>query len=171
MVNNIVQSLLSISDLQRAPGKALKRLRDTQTPLFITQRGRPVAVLSLPEMNQGISPAAQSVSATERRKVLLNALQEMVPLIIARYTPEKIILFGSLATGTVRESSDIDLMIVKKTTKRFLDRQMDVVRIVDPDVATDFFVYTPEELAEGIKTRPHFFQKEIMAKGKVLYEK
>jgi predicted nucleotidyltransferase len=176
VANNIIQSLLSVSDLQRAPGKALKRLRDTQGPLYITQRGRPVAVLSLPEPQQPTKPIAGTTThasspVSQRRDELIAALQKMLPAIIDKYAPEKIILFGSLATGTVRESSDIDLVIIKKTTKRFLDRQLDVIRIADPDVATDFFVYTPEELAEGIKTSPHVFQKEIIAKGKVLYEK
>lgn len=166
-------NLLSVSDFQRAPGKALKRLRTSPTPLIITQRGRPVAILSTPEQSQTAAATSTGMSppATKRRQELLEALQKMLPKIIEQYAPEKIILFGSLATGDVRESSDIDLVIIKKTTKRFLDRHMDVARIADPDVATDFFVYTPEEFLEGIETKPHFFQKEIVAKGKVLYEK
>lgn len=111
------------------------------------------------------------MAATARREELLTALQHILPIIIDKYSPEKIILFGSLTAGTVRENSDIDLVIIKKTTKRFLDRQLEVLRIADPDVATDFFVYTPEEFAEGIETKPHFFKDEIMANGKILYEK
>lgn len=173
MINYTIQNILSVSALQRAPGKALKQLRDTQTPLLITQRGKPVAILSLPEqeLGGGTSSTAVSEPAAARRVALIEALQKMLPAIISKYAPEKIILFGSLAVGTIRESSDIDLVIVKKTTKRYFDRQLEIRNIADPDVATDFFVYTPEELAEGIRIRPHFFQKEIMAKGKVLYEK
>jgi predicted nucleotidyltransferase len=173
MVNNIIHNLLSVSELQRAPGKALKRLRNAKSPLYITQRGRPVAILSLPE--QGPTPVnstgTTAPAAAARREELLSALQTMLPAIIDKYSPEKILLFGSLATGTVHENSDIDLLIIKKTPKRFLDRQLDVIHIASPVVATDFFVYTPEELAHGIKTKPHFFQDEVLAKGQVLYEK
>lgn len=167
-----LHNLLSVSDFQRAPGRALKRLRSSKTPLIITQRGRPVAVLSSPEQlpNNPLASAATS-AAPERRDALLVALQRMLPAIIAQYTPQKIILFGSLATGRIHEASDIDLVIIKDTPKRFMDRQMDVMHIAKPQIATDFFIYTPEELAEGIKTKPHFFQDEVMAKGQILYEK
>lgn len=173
MSNHVIHNLISVSDLQRAPGKILKRLGDTHAPLVITQRGRPVAVLSIPEqpIPNATSPSATPVFAIQRREALLAALQKMLPVIISKYAPDKIVLFGSLATSRVHEGSDIDLLIVKDTSKRFLDRQMDVMRIADPQVATDFFVYTPEELAHGVKAKPHFFQDEVLAKGQVLYEK
>lgn len=180
MTNHVIDStatahnLLSVSDFQRAPGKALRRLRDSRTSLIITQRGRPVAVLSAPTPPSpgGTAPTTTASPAVSgRHHALLTALQKMLPAIIEHYAPEKIVLFGSLATGQVHEASDIDLMIVRKTTKRWLDRQRDIMRIADPEIATDFFVYTPAELAQGIHTRPHFFQDEILAKGQVLYEK
>ena len=71
----------------------------------------------------------------------------------------------------MRESSDIDLVVIKKTTTRFLDRSLEVRRIAEPKAATDFFVYSPDEFEEGIKTSPHFFKDEIVVKGKVLYER
>jgi len=55
------------------------------------------------------------------------------------------ILFGSLANGDIREWSDIDLVIVKKSKKRFLDRIGDVIDLCSPRVGTDFVVYTPRE--------------------------
>lgn len=180
MTNHVIGSiatahnLLSVSDFQRAPGKALRRLRDSQTALIITHRGHPVAVLSAPLQSPlgGTAPiTTTSPAVTERHHALLAALQKMLPAIIEQYAPEKIVLFGSLATGQVHEASDIDLMIVKKTTKRWLDRQRDIMRIADPEIATDFFVYTPAELTQGIQARPHFFQDEILAKGQILYEK
>lgn len=173
MINNITQNLLSISDLQRAPGKALRRLRDGQSPILITQRGRAVAVLISP--GQYIPPVSATPTAAPqhngRRQELLKALQDMLPSIITHYAPEKIILFGSLATGQVHENSDIDLIIIKHTDKRPIDRRMEVMRVAHPRLATDFFVYTPEEVAHGEKNKQSFFVHEISTKGQVLYAK
>ena len=46
------------------------------------------------------------------------------------YAPQQIILFGSYAYGTPHDDSDIDLMIIKETRDRFLDRWVDVQRIL-----------------------------------------
>ena len=98
MSNHVIQmpNLLSVSEFQRAPGKALKRLQKSQTPIIITQRGKPVAILSTPE--QGVPTMTPATPASARREELLAALQKMLPKIISVYKPEKIILFGSLAT-------------------------------------------------------------------------
>lgn len=82
---------------------------------------------------------------------------------------EKIILFGSLARGDVGRESDIDLLIVKKTNKRFLDRLDEFYSRIQPRVAVDVLVYTPEELESLAETRR--FVKEILAEGVVVYEK
>ena len=84
------------------------------------------------------------------------------------YHPEEVIVFGSMASGNVTQDSDIDLLIIKQTDKRFFDRIREVVSICDYDVGVDFLVYTPDELAEAAKNNP-FVRDEILSKGKVIY--
>src|SRR5437764_13574234 len=84
------------------------------------------------------------------------------------YAPEQVIVFGSLASGRVTETSDLDLLIVKETDKRFFDRIREVVKTCDYDIGVDFLVYTPEELTEAAMTNP-FVRDEILSKGKVVY--
>jgi predicted nucleotidyltransferase len=84
------------------------------------------------------------------------------------YAPEQVILFGSLASGNVTDTSDLDLLIVKKTEKRFFDRIREVVNICDYDIGVDFLVYTPAELIEAAQNNP-FVRDEILTKGKVVY--
>jgi hypothetical protein len=43
-----------------------------------------------------------------------------------QFDPEKIILFGSLARGQEDEESDVDLIVVYQTSKRFMDRLRDL---------------------------------------------
>jgi predicted nucleotidyltransferase len=77
----------------------------------------------------------------------------------------KIILFGSAARGDVRCDSDLDLVVVQETDKKFLSRLEPFYR--DARIAMDILVYTPDEFAamqEGI------FLKNALQDGVVLYE-
>ena len=105
------------------------------------------------------------------RWTLLNAeLQRYLRLLRERYAPEQIILFGSLATEETGPWSDIDLVIIKQTDKSFLERTKEVMQLLRPKVGVDIFVYTPAEFRQLCQERP-FFRREILQKGKVLYER
>lgn len=106
----------------------------------------------------------------KREKILKKELNRISNIIIRRYSPEKIILFGSLAQGNVHRWSDIDLVIIKDTKKRFLDRIGDVLFMTYPRVGTNIVVYTPKEVEGFVKKENYFFLDEILNKGKVLYE-
>jgi predicted nucleotidyltransferase len=77
----------------------------------------------------------------------------------------KVLLFGSLARGDARDHSDIDLIVVKDTQMRFLDRLDEFYD--DAREAMDVLVYTPQEFEE-MKHRP--FIKMALKEGKMLYE-
>ena len=77
----------------------------------------------------------------------------------------KVLLFGSLARGDARDHSDIDLIVVKETQMRFLDRLDEFYD--DAREAMDILVYTPQEFEE-MKERP--FVKSALREGKMLYE-
>lgn len=76
-----------------------------------------------------------------------------------------VLLFGSLARGDASDHSDIDLIVVKETEKRFLDRLDEFYD--DAREAMDILVYTPQEF-EYMKVRP--FVKRALQEGKILYE-
>lgn len=80
----------------------------------------------------------------------------------------KAILFGSLARGDVGPWSDIDLILVKETEKRFLDRLDEFYGKVLPDVPVDVLVYTPEEFAR--LSRERAFVRRALKEGVVLYD-
>lgn len=91
--------------------------------------------------------------------------------LIKEFSPEKIILFGSYVKGNPDDDSDIDLLIVKDTNERFIDRWITVRRILsDPKrkVAIDTFVLTPQEVADRL-ARGDQFVADIIGNGKVLY--
>ena len=106
----------------------------------------------------------------ERKKDLEKELKRTRNLLIRHYTPEAIILFGSLVHGKIKETSDIDLLVIKRTHKKFTERIGDVLRICKPKIAADFIVYTPQEFL-GLQERGDFIKREIIEKGRMIYEK
>lgn len=73
-------------------------------------------------------------------------VDELVDTIVEGYGPvERILLFGSAARGDTDAYSDVDLIIIKRTSERFVRRLQSVPLL---PVATDIFVYTPEEFSE-----------------------
>ena len=111
-------------------------------------------------------------AVAERSEILERELHRIVATLIEKYQPEKIILFGSLASGEVHEWSDIDLLVLKEDREeRLLDRVMNVMALLNyPRVAVDIFVYTSEEIDYLLKEGSQFIA-EILGQGKVLYEK
>jgi len=81
-----------------------------------------------------------------RKKAVLSSpeVQRIVEQ-IKDYEPVKVILFGSTARGDTDEYSDIDLIVVKETGERFLQRLITVTGFLPQDLRIDVFVYTPEE--------------------------
>ena len=78
-------------------------------------------------------------------------------------------MFGSVAQGKATRKSDLDLMIVMKTDKRFFDRyeQFDEIHQIIDDKSVDLLIYTPEEL---IKISHRSFIKRILHEGVTVYE-
>ena len=110
-------------------------------------------------------------TTTHRKEALEKELHRIVATLIEKYQPEKIILFGSLASGGMHEWSDIDLLIIKETGKRLLDRVTDITAMLDyPRIAMDIFVYTPEEVEYLVREGSQFIA-EILEQGKILYGK
>jgi HEPN domain-containing protein/predicted nucleotidyltransferase len=100
---------------------------------------------------------------------MIKELNDISRRLIKEYDPEKIILFGSRAEGKGSEGSDIDLVIVKETDKRPLDRRIEVETLLaDRAVPIDLIVYTPDEIRHLYSIGSPFVE-EIVEKGRLLY--
>ena len=161
------KNIVPLTEFQRSPGKLVKRAVHSHEPMVVTQHGRPVVVM----MDCETFEAYGEKTISDRERLLRDELQRVTTQIATRYEPEQIILFGSLASGHVNESSDIDLVIIKKTTKRFWERQKELARLVRPKLACDFFVYTPEEWDQAVREKHPFVSREITGGGKILYDR
>lgn len=135
----------------------LDELVDTVRPPSFAVKGPPIGKQAQTE-------------AKKRRMKLKRVLERWVDILKEKYDPEKVILFGSFGDDTTGPWSDIDLVVVKDTPKRFLDRVKEVLVLLQPEVGVDILVYTPQEFQTLAAERP-FFQREIQSGGKVLYER
>jgi predicted nucleotidyltransferase len=95
---------------------------------------------------------------------------EEINQIIRNYNPEKVILFGSKAKGNSEEDSDYDLLIIKDTQTRRLNRREEALKDIYLKVPMDLLILTPNEI-EYLKKNKSEFIKEIFDEGVVVYEK
>lgn len=103
-------------------------------------------------------------------KKLKDIIHKVTEKIKKEYHPEKIILFGSYAYGKPTEDSDIDLLIIKESSKRRIDRFCEVMKILRDikGISIQPIVFTKDELNKRLKLEDDFI-KEILEKGEVLY--
>ena len=83
---------------------------------------------------------------------------------------ERAILFGSFASGHQNRKSDVDLILVQRTARRYFERfeglLRDLYRAI-PGRDIDCFIYTPEELASISHRR---FIRRALDEGRAIYE-
>ncbi len=97
-------------------------------------------------------------------------LQRIVKQLASKYQPRQIILFGSWARGDFHVGSDIDLIIIKETSERFIDRIGKVLELVNSPFAIEPMVYTPQEYQRMLKEN-NYFLKNALLEGRVIYER
>ena len=98
-------------------------------------------------------------------------LNVIVRRIVESYQPEKIILFGSYAYGQPHSDSDFDLLIIKQTKDRPIDRRVAVRTLLRPfklHPAVSPIVVTQDEIAERLDMGDPFAE-EIVTRGQILY--
>ncbi|MEW6278215.1 MAG: nucleotidyltransferase domain-containing protein [Candidatus Eremiobacterota bacterium] len=99
---------------------------------------------------------------------MTDALESMVTRLVENYRPERVILFGSQARGDAAPESDIDLVVIKDTPRRFPDRLEDALVAMRPDRVVDGLVYTPQEFDRMCRQGNPFLER-VLAEGKDLY--
>ena len=103
--------------------------------------------------------------------VTISQIEELAQRIERRFNPERVVLFGSYAQGTATDDSDVDLIVVAKTSLPPRERYAAVRRLVaDFPAAFDIIVKTPDEYNRWRSVVNHivYFADKY---GRVLYER
>jgi len=96
------------------------------------------------------------------------SINELVKRIAREFHPQRIILFGSSASGTSAKDSDVDLLVIIPTGGSGLRKAAEIMNKISPRIPVDLIVRDPEEVHRRLKAND-FFLKEVFEKGKVLY--
>ena len=95
----------------------------------------------------------------------------MVRRIVKRFSPEKVILFGSHATGRAGPDSDVDLLVVMQYRGTKADTEVELLRTLsDYRVPKDVIVTTPEAFAWR-KEVAGTIERPAARHGRILFEK
>jgi predicted nucleotidyltransferase len=79
-------------------------------------------------------------------------IAQLTARIVETEGPEKTILFGSYASGTATENSDIDLLVISRSMLSRREREVRLTRqLFGSGVPYDVFVLTPEEVEERLR--------------------
>jgi predicted nucleotidyltransferase len=98
----------------------------------------------------------------------LSAIRRFARQIAERFHPEKIILFGSDAYGQPHNESDVDLLVIMPTYNE-IAQAIRIRRECERPFALDLIVKTPERLERQLQ-QENWFLRDVISKGKVLYE-
>jgi predicted nucleotidyltransferase len=103
--------------------------------------------------------------------VSMGQLKEIGRQIAREFDPERIVLFGSHARGDATEISDVDLLVVARTSAPKPKRSVPIYSLLrDYPFSKDILVYTPEEV-EAYRHLKASLIHRALDEGIVLYEK
>lgn len=115
-------------------------------------------------MHSGEYPAGDGMDVKVAEEI-----ERITAQLVAKYAPERTILFGSAARGDRSSESDADFLIIKRDCPYLgADRIRELQRLIERNIPVDFLVYRPEEFEEQLALGDPFL-KAILREGKVLH--
>lgn len=95
-------------------------------------------------------------------------IQKFVADVAREFLPEKVILFGSYATGRAKPESDVDLLVVMPEDVSGARVAADIITRLKPTLPVELVVRSSRQIKERLAMND-FFLREIMTTGKELY--
>lgn len=101
--------------------------------------------------------------------VPFSEIQELCDEIVEKFQPEKVILFGSYASGTPTEDSDVDLMIVMDHFGRPIEKAVEIRIATKHKFPLDLLVRDRSTIKQRVEWND-WFLRDIVENGQILYE-
>jgi predicted nucleotidyltransferase len=96
-------------------------------------------------------------------------IQAYAKEIARQFRPRRIILFGSYAYGKPSVDSDVDLLVIMPHKGRGVHKAIEIGVKTPAPFACDLLVRSPSKIRQRLAWGDSFI-KEVLDKGKVLYE-
>jgi len=95
--------------------------------------------------------------------------ERVIEMAKQKINPDLMIVFGSVAKGTAKKDSDLDLILVKESDEDGFMRSVKArFALDDARIPIDITVYTPEEFKERLASK-YSLVYEAMATGRIVY--
>ena len=101
--------------------------------------------------------------------VTMEQIEEFGRRIGQEFQPNQVVLFGSYAYGTPARDSDVDLLVIMPFEGKGHQTATEIRLRIRPKFPLDLLVRTPDQVRQRLALGDCFL-KEIMERGKVLYE-
>ncbi len=97
-------------------------------------------------------------------------IAELSERIVREFQLEKIILFGSYASGQPRPDSDVDLLVVLPFEGKGFRKSLEILNRISPEFSVDLLARSPEDTARCYVEGDPLI-REALDHGKILYER
>jgi predicted nucleotidyltransferase len=101
--------------------------------------------------------------------ISINQIQAFSQQIAEKFQPERIILFGSYASGKPTEDSDVDLLVILPFEELPVQKAIAIRQQIKAPFPLDLMARTPQQIQQRLEMGDFFIQ-DIMNNGRVLYE-
>jgi uncharacterized protein len=120
-------------------------------------------------MKRSAIPTVRSAPSRVPWRVPFAAIRKFARAVAEQFDPERIVLFGSYAYGKPHRYSDVDMLVVV-AARNEIDKSVQILDALDPPFDVDLIVRSPHNLEWRLR-EGDWFLREIVSRGKVLYEK
>jgi predicted nucleotidyltransferase len=98
------------------------------------------------------------------------AIQDLCDRIVREFQPERIILFGSYASGKPTPDSDVDLLVVLPFEGKNFYKSLEILNRTNPSFPIDLLARRPEDTERRYREGDPLI-RDALDHGKVLYER
>ena len=97
-------------------------------------------------------------------------IRRYVKNLVAKFAPQRVVLFGSYACGKPTEDSDVDLLVIMNHKKRKnVEQAVDIDLQLHRTFPMDILVRKPSEVRKRLALGDMFL-KSVLEDGNILYE-
>jgi uncharacterized protein len=97
------------------------------------------------------------------------AIGRFVSELAGKFHPDQVVLFGSLADGTSRDCSDVDLLVVMPHRGPAALQAAKIRQAIPAPFPLDLIVRSPGKIKKRLELGDSFL-REIFRRGEILYE-
>jgi predicted nucleotidyltransferase len=108
--------------------------------------------------------------ATEAGSDISSRIDRFTQAVVERFSPARVVLFGSYAYGCPESGSDVDILVIFPGDGSAADRSLEIRKRLNPDFPLDLLARSAGEVKRRIELGDPFIQ-EVLDKGKTLYSR